>query len=194
MIHVGIDPGTSGGVAALDDAGALLGVWDMPTAELGAKTDKGHKRVVDAAALARILGSVGSPVCITLEAVYARSGEGVTSSFTFGGAFHAARSVAEVVAFLCPGVVLTHAEPRTATGRSAVNLVQPAAWRKSAGLPAGAGKPEYHDEAVKRWPDAPLWGPRKGKLLDRAAALLIADHGRQQHLANLRFAGMPRAA
>lgn len=190
MIHVGIDPGTKGAVAALDDAGAVVGLWDMPTAELGAKTKAGHRRVVDAAALARILNGIPetgrlawSPMVVTVEAVHARPGEGVSSSFTFGGAYMTARAVVEVLAHLFPELIASHPEPECATGRAAVNLVQPAAWRKSAGLPAKADKEAYHAEAVKRWPTAPLSGVRGGKLLDRAAALLIADHGRRLHLA-----------
>lgn len=186
IVHVGIDPGTTGAVAALDDAGEVLGLWDMPTAELGAKTKAGHVRIVDAAALARILGrAVGIPmrrIRVTIERVSARPGQGVSSVFTFGGAYHTARTVVECMAFWHPDVVETHPEPECATGVSAVNLVQPQAWRKSAGLAAGADKADYHAEAVKRWPTADLWGVRKGPKLDRAAALLIADHARRLHL------------
>jgi hypothetical protein len=32
--------------------------------------------------------------------------------------------------------------------------------------------------AMRRWPDAPLVGPRGGRLYDRACALCIADHTR----------------
>lgn len=190
MIHVGIDPGTSGAVAALDDAGAVVGLWDMPTAELGAVTKAGRVRIVDAAALARILCDLWAgqepapPLRVTVERVSARPGQGVSSVFTFGGAYHCARAVVETLAFLDPAVIASHPEPACATGRSAVNLVQPQAWRRSAGLPAGAGKPEYHAEAVKRWPTADLWGIRKGPKLDRAAALLIADHARRLALAS----------
>lgn len=182
IVHVGIDPGTTGAVAALDDAGDVLGLWDMPTAELGAKTKAGHVRIVDAAALARILtlpAKGADTIHVTIERVSARPGQGVSSVFTFGGAYHTARAVVECMAFWHPDVVETHPEPECATGVSAVNLVQPQAWRKSAGLPAGADKPAYHAEAVKRWPTADLWGVRKGPKLDRAAALLIADHARR---------------
>ena len=46
VIHVGIDPGTSGAVAAVWDDGTPIGAWDMPVAELGARSKASFGKVM----------------------------------------------------------------------------------------------------------------------------------------------------
>lgn len=72
IVHfVGIDPGKTGAITVLDQWGAIV---------VTARFDKlGSSRVV-----ADALGPVMTSASIALEAVWARTGQGVTSMFTFG--------------------------------------------------------------------------------------------------------------
>jgi hypothetical protein len=201
VIHVGIDPGTSGAVAAVWDDGTPIGAWDMPVAELGARSkakDKERKNVVDAGALARLLAELPRVAALLssgvqyyelalmrawIEEVGPRRGEGVSSVWTFARAHGTAIAVCEALAQQNPTRWAWREEPCAALGRVAVALVSPVSWYRAADLPVIKDKDErkaaYHAEAVLRWPSMPLLGPQGGKKLDRAAALFIADHGRR---------------
>lgn len=207
IFDVGIDPGTSGGIAALDREGHVVMLCDTPTAALGA----GGKKIVDAGAVARLLldlagahmGLIAATTEIKpappsarlrvwIERVGPGKGEGVSSVFTFGGAFRAVHAAVEALAIARPEVFVLHPDA-VASGRSAATMIESAAWARSAGLPPNKDREarlkRYHAEACKRWPDldkratkrnvVALLGPRGGANYNKAAALWIADHGRR---------------
>lgn len=106
-VVIGIDPGVSGAVAAVDAAtGALVWVEDMPALD----------KHVNAAALADLLeGEV--IVAAAVEAVHAMPKQGVTSSFNFGRSYGV---VLGVLAALDAPVV----------------HVRPTVWKRALGLNA----------------------------------------------------------
>lgn len=195
IFEVGIDPGTSGAIAALDAKGDVVLLCDTPTATLGAA----GRRIIDAGAVARILLDLATAhrLRVWIERVGPGRGEGVSSVFTFGGAFRAVHAVVEALAIARPEAFVLHPESAVASGRSAATMVESTAWARSAGLPPNRDRAarldRYHQEACKRWPalaqratfqtgSIALFGPRGGKNYNKAAALLIAEHGRQRAL------------
>lgn len=207
ILDVGIDPGTSGGIAALDLEGHVVMLCDTPTAKLAS-----GKNIVDAGAVARLLLDLaGAHTAVTtsppteikpappssrlrvwIERVGPGKGEGVSSVFSFGGAFRAVHAVVEALAIARPDVFVLHPDA-VAQGRSAATMIESTAWARSAGLPPNKDRKarleRYHAEACERWPAlnkrataknyVALLGPRGGANYNKAAALWIADHGRR---------------
>lgn len=199
VVWIGMDPGTDGGIGAVDERGGYLGAWDMPTAETGALSKSkagGRKAQVDAGELARLLldlrlrfGTAEEPALLVawLERVSSMPGQGVASMFTFGGAYRAAHAVPEAIAAVAPTFFAVRPEPALASGRSHVALATPQEWRATFNLAPGTDKPDYHALALSLWPGArrDLVGPRGGGRYDRSAGLLIAEHGRRLDLPGL---------
>lgn len=148
----GIDPGLSGAVGFVTSAGEFVAVYDMPTLP----TTTG-RRQVDAAELAEILRE-HSPTFATVERVGARPGEGPTGAFSFG---HTFGSITAVLATLG----LPH------------DLVQPATWKRRAGIPPGADK-GASVAVCKRLLRKAADHLTRVKDDGRAEALLLALHGR----------------
>ena len=148
----GIDPGLAGAVGFIDDEGGFVAVYDMPVLP----TTTG-RRQIDAAALADILRQ-HAPVFTLVERVGARPGEGPTGAFSFG---HSFGSITAVLAALG----LPH------------DLVQPATWKRRAGIPPGAGKAASVAVCKRLLPGA---ADHLTRVKDdgRAEALLLALHGR----------------
>lgn len=155
-LTVGIDPGLRGGVAALDAAGAVVGLWPMPVAG-------GEVHAAGLADLLRSLRCLDSHqdvgrVC--LEKVSAMPKQGVSSTFRFGTGWGMVRGVCAALAI-------------------PVVLVPPTVWKKQVllGLP--------HDKAgavqfcASRWPTADLVLPGCRVPHDGLAdALCLADYAR----------------
>lgn len=161
MIIIGIDPGCSGAVVALDDKGQHLDHLDMPTIKVGTKS-----RVNGAAVAAFLRGLMEAhptkPLHCYLEQVGAMPGQGVSSMFTFG---HAAGLVEGVIA----GAGLP------------ITLVTPQAWKKHAGL-IGSDKDAARSRAIQLYPGARFLDAKaKGRAL--ADAMLIARYGLSQAVA-----------
>lgn len=74
MIMIGIDPGKSGGLAALDQRGEVLGVVNMPDDERGIFSAILYLRADNSARDTRVI----------IERVHASPQQGVVSAFTFG--------------------------------------------------------------------------------------------------------------
>ena len=148
----GIDPGLAGAVGFIDDCGEFVAVYDMPTLP----TTTG-RRQIDAAALADILRE-HQPVFTLVERVGARPGEGAVGAFSFG---HTFGSITGVLAAL----------------RLPHDMVQPAVWKRRAGIPAGADKRASIAVCKRRIPSA---GDHLLRIRDdgRAEALLLALEGR----------------
>lgn len=158
----GIDPGLDGAVAFL---GEELTVVDMPVLRLsrGGK----QKRDLDAHGLAHLLRTTPIDHAF-VEAVGARPGQGVTSTFSLG------RSVGIII-----GVLATLDIPLT--------LVSPAAWKRSLTVPKA--KDGARSRASQLLPkSAQLWARARDH--GRAEAALLALYGlRQTELAERRKSG-----
>lgn len=104
-VIIGVDPGASGAIAALDaDTGALLWVEDMPA----------HEGIVSAPLSADLI--VGQAIAVAwVENVHSMPKQGVSSSFKFGRAFG-------VIVGVLGGA------------RVPVEYVTPAVWKKQARL------------------------------------------------------------
>lgn len=148
----GIDPGLSGALGFITEAGEFVAVYDMPTLP----TTTG-RRQVDAAELAAILRE-HSPNFTMVERVGARPGEGPTGAFSFGHTFGAITAVLAAVG-------LPH------------DLVQPAVWKRRAGIPPGADKAASIAVCKRLLPSASEHLTRV-KDDGRAEALLLALHAR----------------
>lgn len=163
VLTVGIDPGSSGAIAVLDDAGRLTELWDMPYIDGqvtgGAVAAILHPRRTDIAA-------------VWIEAPIAMPGQSSKATLTVG------RGVGVLW-----GVTATLAIPTVEITANA--------WKKAAGL-AGVGK-AGKTAAVKRrlakdasrrraselWPDrADAFARSRDD--GRAEAALIARHGWEQ--------------
>lgn len=152
---IGIDPGCSGALVALDADGFIADTFLMPTIKVGTKSR------VNGAAVAAWIRQVKEysgvrGIHAFLEQVGAMPGQGTASMFTFG---HAAG--------LVEGVITGAGIPLT--------LVTPQAWKKKAGL-IGQDKDAARSRAIQLYPDCRLLD-LKGKGQAVADAILIARHG-----------------
>jgi crossover junction endodeoxyribonuclease RuvC len=134
MIHIGIDPGLSGGVAFLPDPRTgEPAPFVMPTG--GGEVDPGM--------LANLIRGItcGQAARVAIERVGAMPGQGVSSTFKFGTGWGMARGV-------CAALGLP------------VVLVTPQRWKKE----VLAGLPHDKDGAIRycasRWPGLSLVLPR----------------------------------
>jgi len=146
----GIDPGITGAIAFLTERGQFVAVADMPT--LPATTGR---RQIDPAALAEILRQ-HAPAFVMLERVGARPGEGAVGAFAFGHTFGAILGV-------LGALQIPH------------YLVQPAVWKRRAGIPPKSEKAASIAAAKQLLPSAALILTLK-KHDGRAESLLIARH------------------
>ena len=154
-VVIGIDPGLSGALALVEVRGLVLDVQDMPTLASGVKA----RRMIDAIALRDLLAQYAAAfgprhrlACI--EQVSAQPTDGRTGAFGFGRSLGAIEAVA-----LCTGLPLLR--------------VLPAAWKRDAGIAAGAGKDASIEAALRLHPSVRPWLTRK-KDHGRADAVLIA--------------------
>ncbi|MDP2828733.1 MAG: hypothetical protein Q8O37_09010 [Sulfuricellaceae bacterium] len=147
-LFCGIDPGVSGAIGFVTEQGAFSAVLDMPTSP----TTTGRKQV-DFAGLAAVLRE-HSPAFVLVERVGSRPGEGAVGAFSFG---HTFGGILAVLATLG----LPH------------DLVQPAQWKRRAGIPPGADKGVSITTAKRLLPDATSLLARV-KDDGRAESLLLA--------------------
>jgi crossover junction endodeoxyribonuclease RuvC len=147
---IGIDPGGTGCIAVLDDAGNYLDHLHMPLMKLG----KANR--VNSAAAIRFLREYDEARHCYLEQVAAMPGNGGSSMFSFG---HAAGIIEGVVVAL--GIPIT--------------LVPPAAWKKALRL-TGKDKDAARARAIQLYPGIPDLD-LKGKGQALADAILIGRHG-----------------
>lgn len=147
-LFCGIDPGLSGAVGFVDRAGTFATVHDMPTTA----TTTG-RRQIDPAALADILRQHG-PAFVLVERVGPRPGEGAVGAFAFGQTYGGILAVLATLA-------LPH------------DVIQPASWKRRAGIPPGATKGASIATAKRLLPDAV---PHLSRVKDdgRAESLLLA--------------------
>jgi len=146
----GIDPGVSGAIGFLTEAGDFHAVFDMPVV-----TSTTGRKQVDGLALAAILRDHRPAICM-VERVGPRPGEGAVGAFAFGHGLG-----------IIQGVLGALAIPYT--------FVQPATWKRAAGIPAGADKSVSIAVARQQTPTA---GDHLNliKHHGRAESLLLARH------------------
>jgi crossover junction endodeoxyribonuclease RuvC len=127
---IGIDIGVQGGIAILDQSGALVEIHDMPVLQDG----PAGRRAVNAPLLASIIFKSHADHAF-VESVNARPGEGPTGAFAFGRA----RGVIE-------GVLAAAGAP--------VTFVTPSTWKRTIGLTL-ASKDASRAEAIRAGPPKP---------------------------------------
>jgi hypothetical protein len=127
---IGIDIGSKGALALLDENGALLEVADMPCLNDGPK----GRPAVNGPLLAELVYRWHAGTAY-IEYVGARPGEGAVGAFAFGRS----RGVVEGVLGAC-GVPATH--------------IAPASWKRAVDIPPGrdGAKDAARSEAIRRWP------------------------------------------
>jgi crossover junction endodeoxyribonuclease RuvC len=154
-VVVGIGPGAHGAIAVLNEAGQLLGVFDMPS------TLEANGRVAtNAPLLAGILAQTHARVAFC-EFVGARPTDAKIAAFSFGRA----RGVIEGV---CGALSLP------------VVFIAPPVWKRLAAIPPGAeNKDLARTRAIARWPAHAVLFRRKCDV-DRAESCLIALAGLQR--------------
>lgn len=155
-LTIGIDPGITGGIAALVD-GVPIEVFDMPVRTVQSGKGKPWKEI-DATALTTILRGLrslhaGAYVSACVERVGARPGDGGTSAFRFGDSAGAIRGVLEAL-------------------RIPHSRAIPAVWKRHYGL-IGTDKDAARELAIRRFPDIADKLARK-KDNGRSDALLLA--------------------
>lgn len=144
MIYLGIDPGLSGAIAAVDDKGRFVMAEEMPVYA------DGKTNVVDGRELFRLITGVGT-VVTAVERVASMPKQGVASTFNFGKAYGTVL-----------GVIGAAGLPR--------HDVAPQSWKKMFNL-IGQEKDASRGMAIKMFPDAPLSRKKDHGIAD---ALLIA--------------------
>lgn len=162
-VYVAIDPGLHGAVAALDEKGSIIGIWDTPIAKV--KKGKGHKHVYLESQMATILGNL-MPLPNTtqdeyynqkirmlgIEAVHAMPGQGVTSMFSMGTGFG-----------IWLGIIAALRIPH--------ERIEPAKWKREMGIAAKSDKGASVVRALQIFPRADIPASKDG----RADALLLAE-------------------
>lgn len=149
MITIGVDPGLSGAIAAMDEQGSVVGLADLPVIR-----DKSLAWIDGAALQAWLLDSLaGRPARAWVERVASRPGQGVASSFQFGVGFGSILAVLQ-------------------TFQIAIELVTPSKWKTATGL--SADKSASLHKARLLFPSAEL---HLVKHHGRAEALLLARYG-----------------
>jgi hypothetical protein len=156
MIFVGIDPGLTGGIAAIDNKGVVRALESMPVMP-GLVAGR---KMVDARALAATLRGIthyGNPSHIAVEQVGSMPRNGGVAMFSFGTSF---------------GIILG------VLGGMGVGYqtVLPQKWQRHHSL--SADKKQTMGWAQRKWPDITLRAKDDGL----ADALAIADWLRAQHI------------
>jgi crossover junction endodeoxyribonuclease RuvC len=145
-LTIGIDPGLSGAIAILDQAGEFVSVTDLPIVR-----DLSLAWVDGGMLQSLILGALaGRRAVATIERVSSMPAQGIASAFTFGVGFGSILSVLQAM-------------------HISVEFVTPAVWKKSCGL--GKDKHASLHKARLLYPTAEL---HLAKHDGRSEALLIA--------------------
>lgn len=158
MMVLGVDPGLSGALALYNPATGALDVRDMPV-YVTPKAGGGKRTELDLVALAHIMDEwAKNPIRAFIEQVGATPQMGVTSSFSFGASYAAARMACAA-----------HFIP--------TELVTPQVWKRALNVKGGSDK----SDAVRARASALL--PQHAKLWTlakhegRAESAMIALYG-----------------
>ena len=151
MKIIGIDPGSSGAIAILQN-NKVLNIFDIPVMSEGKK----NKRQLNSALLVSLLReniSNNEEVAVVVEQVNAMPGQGVTSMFNFGQTFGAIKGI-------CAALDLP------------IFFVRPSKWKKHFEL-INSSKDSSRTKAIEMYPS--LSGDlSKKKDVNKSDAILIA--------------------
>ncbi|MHC5033454.1 MAG: hypothetical protein ACYTFZ_00235 [Planctomycetota bacterium] len=152
---IGIDPGLTGAIVLVTDAGDCRDLLDMPTKLAETKSRAQTRKVVDAEAvfnhIRRISYGYDTGISLVIERVHAAPGQSASAAFNFGDTFGVLRAAATAAGY----------EP---------NFVTPQEWKRFYGL-AGPDKDAARGKASELFS-----GERFARKKDhgRAEAALIA--------------------
>jgi len=156
MIIFGMDPGFTGGIAALDTDTGMLEVVDMPVFD-----NKQGKKIINTHELHRLLTpQPGTPYMGVIEQVGAMPKQGVSSTFRFGEGYGALQ-----MAVVAHGLTL--------------HYVTPGRWKKHFGLSRDKGV--SRSLATQQFP-LNAQDFKRVKDDGRAEAAMIALYGQQKLL------------
>lgn len=156
MRVVGIDPGVGGAIAMICDDPSQDVVHDLPTVDVLVNKKTGSVRQrVDYAALRDLIISLRPDVCV-IEKVQSMTGDTPLTAFTLGESFATCQCA----------LIEAH---------GSFELTRPETWKKAMMIFKHDKKASWQ-EAIDRLPHVKkmITGPRGGKLVDRADAVLIA--------------------
>ncbi len=149
MLVLGIDPGSSGGLAivkkSLNALPKIILALRMPTVTIYGK------KIIDTKKIASELQNHTIEVSI-IEKVHAMPRQGVTSSFQFGRNFGGIEALIYIYS-------------------KRVDYIAPAIWKKSLGL--GASKKESLDLARLKFGESDLWNVKSNDGVAEAALLTL---------------------
>lgn len=161
MITIGVDPGITGAIAAIQDGHRLIYYTDMPV--LQEKAGSKVSRSVSPSGVYQAMRDIidcsptGSTHHVLIEKTSAMPGQGVASMFSMGHS----RGVVE-------GVV--------GAMRMSMHRVRPAIWKKAMGFTSD--KEVIRSEMLLRFPGAEL---HRKKDADRAEAIAMAIYLYEEH-------------
>ena len=155
MIIVGIDPGISGAICFFSD-GKVIDVIDMPTMAEGKKNKKqvNGRQIYNEIKLIKNK-FMNEYICVVVEQVSAKPGQGVTSMFNFGQSFGVIKGV-------CSAMQLP------------IHFVRPTKWKKYFNL-LNTSKDASRSRAIEIFPKISEKLKRK-KDSNKADAILIASY------------------
>ena len=149
MLVLGIDPGSTGGLAIVENNNNTLPhivlALRMPTVTIYGK------KIIDTKKIAKELENHSIDVSI-IEKVHAMPRQGVTSSFQFGRNFGGIETLSYIFS-------------------KRVDYVAPAIWKKYLGL--GTSKKESLDLARLKFGDSDLWSLKSNDGIAEAALLTL---------------------
>ena len=149
MLVLGIDPGSTGGLAIVENNNSTLPkiilALRMPIVTIYGK------KIIDTKKIATELENYSVDVSI-IEKVHAMPKQGVTSSFQFGRNFGGIETLSYIFS-------------------KRVDYVAPAVWKKSLGL--GPSKKESLDLARLKFGDSDLWNLKSNDGIAEAALLTL---------------------
>ena len=156
MISIGIDPGLSGAIVAIDDQLRVVGCYDTPI------VSHKSKRAFDAAGMVACLRDLtlddSASCCVTIEQASARPMQGATSGIKTGIGFG-----------LWQGIVAALDLP--------YRIVRPQEWQSVLKGMAQLGKQRAFVKASQLFPKMELRGPQGAIKDGRADAACIAYYG-----------------
>lgn len=155
---LGVDPGITGAFVVLDSEGELVDFLLMPTLM------DGQKKMINVRAILNWMEDLPIERAV-LERVHARSGQGVSSMFSFGRAYGVAEAVLQA-----RGITFERAIPQNWKGHFHLML---------------AGKDASRIKAMERWDDPVFNLKGKGQAVADAALLALYGLERNQSDANV---------
>lgn len=158
-MYIGIDPGTRGAIAVLNDAGNIKRLIDMPRPKVGGG--------IDVDKLADIMQGLGRE---KIQSLYVEKPFFMPSDLNGRAGKYTLSVQSQMQARINSGIIYGMAKMI----HRDTQLVEPRIWKKAVGLEKGAGKPGSINMAKSIWPASiDIRETKDG----RAEAALIAFYG-----------------